>query len=306
MPPYPGSPTLTVAALMRQPRILARELTSIANKRFVADRIFSRGSPDQVAGGAAIFQRSESIYPNKDAEEVGLRAEWPRASWTEALQTAVVRKYGLEVPVTDEAVRRNALDTLMRAQVKLANAVVKFVDTKAMTLLTTDPDRLTVGATADWTTAATDIIFDIAKAQGMVADQDEGYVADTLIVNPAQQLDLIVDKDIRDALLQAGSNISSTVLTGQAAPILGLRQVLVTPQLAAGNVLLVSSGITGTIADEPPEAREGYTTYNPAVGGPVYVKLYRNDNVDETIVRCARFPAMWITDPKSYVHITAA
>ena len=59
MPAYPGSPTLTVDALLKQPRLLARSLTNLVAKRFVADKLFTKGTPEQVAGGAAQYQKSE-------------------------------------------------------------------------------------------------------------------------------------------------------------------------------------------------------------------------------------------------------
>lgn len=308
MPPtYPGgNDRITVEAFLRMPRLISRALTDLVSKRFIADQIFQRGSADQVAGGAALYQRSETIYPDRAAEEVAPRSRYPRTGWTEQLLTAAVHKYGLEVPISDEAKRRNAMDEVARAQRKLANAIVKFVDGVAMGLMLSDPDVLTDTATADWSTASTDIIADIADWRSQILNQDEGYDPDTLIVNPAQELDLITDKDIRDALPREAGG-SSAVITGRAVPILGLRQVLVTPALTAGTVLLVSSNIVGTIADEAPAADENYTTYNP--GGQfatVYVKTYREEGADETIVRGARFPAMWIAEPKSALRATGA
>lgn len=323
---YPGSGvTITVEALLKQPRLLARRLTDLVYQRFIADRIFAQGTADQVAGGAALYQRSESIFPTGAAEEVGVRSEYPRTAWTEAVLAAIVRKYGLEVPIADEAQRRNAMDVIARAQRKLANAVVKFVDTQAMTLLTTDSAVLTGAASGDWTTAATDIISDIAGARKAIFDQNEGYDPDTIIVNPAQELDLITDVDIRNALPREGSAPQPAALTGRAVPILGLTQVLSTPQLSAGTVIILSSGVAGTIADEAPLAGEGYATYRP--GGPapgaapfpavsgnpgaavfptIYVKVYREDSSDESIVRAARFPAMWLSEPKSVYKLTGA
>jgi hypothetical protein len=224
----------------------------------------------------------------------------------------MVRKYGLEVPITDEAKRRNMLDYVARGQRKLANAIVKFVDTLAMSLLLTDSNVITSTASADWTTAGTDIIADIAGWKKLIYDRDEGYEPDTLIVNPAQELDLISDKDIRDALPRENGG-SSSVITGRAVPILGLRQILVTPALTAGTVIIAEAGMVGTIADELPGSDEGYTTYAPgmaAEGGnpyaPIYVKTYREDNRDRTIVRGARFPAMWLAEPKAALRATGA
>jgi hypothetical protein len=305
MPTYPASPTLTVDALLKQPRVLARDLASLAWQRFVADRIFARGTSDMVAGGSAIYQRAESIFPDRDAEEVGVRAEFPRSGWTEALLTAVVRKYGLEVPISFESIRRNQMDQIMRAQIKLSNAVVKFVDTQAMTLLTTDAAVSTSAASGDWTTAATDIVADIANARKVITDQNEGYEGDTMVLNPAQELDLLLDADIRNALPRESST-TNAVMQGRPIPIMGIRQMLVTPQLTAGTVLIMNGGIVGTIADELPDPQEGYVGYTPTGGPSLYAKVYEETNRDEKIVRAARFPAMWIAEPKAAYKITGA
>ena len=303
---YPGgSDRLTVEAYLKRPNYIARALTDLALKRFVADKIFASGTADQVAGGAAIYQKSESIFPTDAALEVGVRAEYPRTGWTEQIFTALVHKYGLEVPISDEARRRNAFDQVARAQRKLANALVKFVDTLAMTTLLADSDVGTTTASADWSTSTTDIIFDIARARNSIDAQDEGYSADTLIVNPAQELDLMADKDIRDAMPREGS--ANMVMSGTPIPILGLTQIVVTNALTAGTVLILESGVCGTIADETPLSDEGYQSYSPgAAQATVYAKTYRNDETDEMIVRGARFPAMWIAEPKAVYKFTSA
>jgi hypothetical protein len=304
---YPGSGvTITVEALLKQPRLIARALTDLVAKRFVADKIFAHGTPEQVAGGAALYQKSESIYPTQPAEEVGVRSGYPRTGWTEAVFAAMVHKYGLEVPISDEAQRRNQMDVVARAQRKLANALTKFVDTTAMTLILGDAAVLTGSASGDWTTAATDIVKDIATAKKAIYDQDEGYEPDTLVVNPSQELDLITDKDIRDALPRENAGQIATV-TGKAVPLLGLSQILVTPQLTAGTALVLNAGVAGTIADEAPLSGEGYVSYAPGPGfATVYTKVYREDETDESIVRAARFPAMWIAEPKAIYKITGA
>ena len=304
-PTYPGGPAMTVDALLNQPRVLVRNLTDLVYQRFVADQIFARGSSEQVQGGVAWYQRSESIFTNRDAEEVAVRAEFPRAAWSEEVRSAFVKKYGLEVPISFEARRRNQIDMVSRAQRKLANALVKMVDTLAMTLLTTDADVLTSAASGDWTTAGTDIIKDLVTARTAIEDQNEGYVPDTLILNPAQNQDLLNDADIRAVLPRESNN--GPVQTGRAPLLLGFDKVLVTPQLAAGTVLVLASKVAGTIADETPDASEGYTSYNPGGGfAPVYVKIRRDDDHDDWIVRCMRLPAMWLSEPKSVYKLTAA
>lgn len=305
--PYPGgSDRVTVEAFLKLPVLISRRLTDIAKKRLVADKIFSKGSPDQLGAGIVLYQESETIYPDRDPDEVTPRSGFIRTGVSEQLQSAYVHEYGLEFVVSDTLKRRQGFDVLRRGQLKIANGLIKLIDTKAMTLLTTSTKVQTFAASGDWTTAATDIIADIAKAKKMIYDKDEGYDPDTLIVNPAQELDLITDKDIRDALPRENGG-SSAVITGAAVPILGLKQILVTPQLAAGTVLVVSSGITGSIADEQPTPDEGYVADNTGnTGSPVLVKIYRPGNERETVVRGYRAPAMWLPEPASSVKITAA
>ncbi|MBA2741950.1 MAG: hypothetical protein H0U46_08060 [Actinobacteria bacterium] len=304
-PTYPGSAEMTVDALLRRPTVLLRNLADLVNQRFVADQIFTRGSSEQVAGGAVWYQRSESLFPNRDVEEVGVRSEFPMAGWSEAVYSAFVKKYGLEVPISFEARRRNQIDIVSRSQRKLANGMVKFVDTLAMSLLTTDPDVNTQVASGDWSTAATDIIADLATARRTVEDQNEGYMADTLVLNPAQNHDLFLDTDIRNALPREAKN--GPIQTGRVMPILGFDKIIITPQLAAGTVLVLTSKVIGTIADESPDSSEGYQSYSPGAGfAPIYMKIYAKEGIDEWRVRVARFPAMWIAEPKSAVKITGA
>lgn len=331
MPTYPGSPQLTVDALLRRPTLIARSLTSLTSKRFIADRIFAHGTPDQVAGGAVWYERSENIYPDRGAEEVGVRSEFPRSGWTEAILSAIVRKYGLEVPISFEAIRRNQLDQVARAERKLANAVTKFVDTTAMSLITSDPAVLTYSAAATWTAASTTIIADIANARKLVDDQDEGYAVDTLVMNGAQELGFITNTNML-SLLPRETQADNPLRNGRAVQVFGIENILVTPQLASGTTLLLMAKVTGTIADEQPDPQEGYVSYDVNAGGgnaqnvqgpggtivnggfgnaaypadfpTVYVKVYEVTGRDEKIVRAARFPAMWLSEPKSAVKIT--
>lgn len=336
MPTYPASPQLTIDALLKQPVVLARALTKLVSKRFVSHILLTRGTPEQVAGGSMVYQRSENIYPDRAAEIVGVRGEWPRSGWTEALLQAAVSKYGLEVPISVESIRRSQLDQIGRATRKLANAVVKQVDTVALAAITGDAAVLTGSAAAAWSTGATTIISDIATAEKAIRDQDEGYVPDVLVLNPAQYIFLLTNTDLRSALPREwdGQAVGAPVLTGRAVPLLGLR-ALETPSLAAGTFLVGQSKLVGTIADEQPDPRENYVSYDPAgdsgnapnadgtglglssraLAGnadysddfaPVFVKTYMVDARDEIIVRAARFPGIAILEPKSFYKGTGA
>lgn len=311
MPPLaPTSPQLSVDVLLKNPEIIRRRLTDLTLKRFVADKVFMKGSPEQVAGGGARYQRTEAIYFDGTApgpvEQVGIRAEFPRAGWSETVLEAAVKAYGLEFPINDLAVRRNSMDMVERGLVKLANSIVRFVDAQAMTLLTdtvTNPLQ-TFAAGGDWTTAATDIIFDLNRARQAIETQEEGYVADTVIVNDAQFADLLNDQAIRDSMPRETRD--SFVQTGVLPNLLGF-DIIRTARLTAGKVVVMNSKIAGTIADEAP-TEGGYSAYQPADPGqaPIWTKQYREENHSDTIVRGVRWPAMWIAEPAAIVVITGA
>lgn len=321
MPVYPYLPhTFTVSDLLKRPAFMARALALLSRQRFVADIIFAHGTPDQVAGGAAMFQRSESLFLDRDAQEVGVRAEFPRSGWTEQVFQAFVRQYGLEVPINDLSRRRNQIDQVQRALVKLANNMVRFVDRQAMQLLTTDPGVQSFAGSGSWAIQATDKVHDIAWAQKLIEDQDQGYVGDTLILHTDQEFELLIDDHIANRMSRESTQ--STIMTGRMMPILGLRYVLRTRQITAGTAIVLNSKMVGTIADEVPTADEGYQTYNPGPNTapdlnapgtanppdsdlpPIYTKIYRQDETSDSVIRGARWPAMWLTDPKSAVLIT--
>jgi hypothetical protein len=284
--------------MLKQPRLLARRLTNIASKRFVADRIFLPGTPDQVAGGAARYQRAQSIYLNRDPQQVATRANFPRAGWSEDLREAAVEQHGLEVPVNALSIRRNAMDQLQRALLLLSNSVVKYVDGMAMSMILADTDVLSDSASASWDTTTTDIIGDIAEAQMQIRQQNEGYDPTIMVINDTQALAMLRNQAIREALPREGRN---QVTTGQVLPILGLEQIIVTPNIPDGTIIIMDR-IAGTIADEAPVPAEGYSTYQPQGDSnlkPVYLKTWEEQGTSDWVIRGARWPAMWLAEPKA-------
>lgn len=301
MPTYPQrTPTLTVAAYLKRPELLTRALSSLTYQRFVADRIFLQGSPESVAGGAVEYQRSESIFPDRPAETTAPRTEFPRASWSESVLTAVVEQHGLEIPINGLAIRRNRIDQLQRGLIKLSNAVVKYVDSMAIDLLLDAAGNTAAGDS--WGTAgnAADNVAEVIQA---VEDLNEGYEVDTLIVNGAQHLALMKDDDLRNA--QPRESSVNAVVTGRIAPFLGLRQIIRTNTIPAGTAILMDSRMGGTIADEQPDPEEGYASFTPSPDHrPVFTKRYKEDRSDDHVIRAVRWPAMWVAEPGAIYKLT--
>lgn len=319
MPTYPNdSPDLTVERWLRDSTMTARALTDLTYKRFAADKLLLRGSPDQVASGSAVYSRSESIFPDRDVRELALRTQYPRTGWSEELKTAVVKKYGLEAPIAYESIRRNSRDQLAIALRKIANSMVRFVDGLAMSMLLNDTDTLGAGASADWSVDSTDIRKDILTARAAIINLDEGYDPQTLVLNPAQEFDIETDTVLADiySAFKNGSSVGATNLVPgtRLATFLGFSQVVVTPALAATNVLVMDASLAGTVADEAPSAGEGYSTFSPGPSGPfgqgdsapVYSKVMDEEETDTKVIRGVRWPAMWLSEPKAIYHMTGA
>ena len=308
MPFASASPTLTVQVLLKQPELLSRELVNLVNKRLVADRLFIKGSSEQVAGGAMRYQELESIYVDDDPAEIAEGADFPLTDWSEAVKTAAVAQYGYAVRITNLAKRRNQRDVIDRGLRKLANRLVRFVDAKAMATIETTSGIQTAGSGAVWTTTSTDIIAEIAKAQEALEIKDNGYAGfegATLVLHPKRRDDLLNNTVLRAALPREVAN--GQIQTGMLAPILGLKEIIFTPQLTESKAVVMDTGIAGVIADEAADPSEGWSAYDPGPGfSPVYVKVEDDGKpAVHTRISAGRWPAMALVQPDAVYVITS-
>lgn len=312
MPTFPGqsgsATQLTLDQMLRQPRLVARDLVNIAAKRFVADRILQRGTPEMVAGGALNYQRDQSIFVNDDPEEAVAPALWPRTTWTEDVRTAAVREYGLEAPILYTSIRRNNMPQLTMAERLIANRTVRFVDKLMFTMLESDADVQTFGAAAVWTLAGTDILADVARAQEMIELQDNGYdgFEGAVLVLHTSHRDVLLNNTVLRNVLPRETN-AGQIQTGMMAPFLGLSEILFSSQITPTLAFVVDRTVAGVIADEAPDAQEGYSAYSPPGSNqaPMYAKVYDEEQNRRKIVSGGRWPAMALIAPKAVVKITA-
>lgn len=295
MPTYPsGGPTYTVSAMLKQPRLQARRISDLTHDRFISDLILARGNAEQVAGGVARYQRAESKFANRDPKTTATRTEFPRATWTEDLRTAAVEQHGLEIPINGLTIRRSAMDQMERAQLKLANSLVRFVDGLMVDAFLADPDIDTLTG-AGWDTDGR-AFLDVATARKVIREENEGYDADVMVIHEDQHLDLLTDEKLQAAMPR--ESVVNPQMTGMVAPFAGLSRIYVTADTRLqGKAIVMQSKVVGTIADEMPVAEEGYSTYQPQVGPPVHVKVYDENPSSDKIVRAVRWPAIWIAEP---------
>lgn len=310
MPYASSSPTQTVQVLLKNPEILSRDLVNLVYKRLITDKLCVKGSPEQVAGGAMRYQELESIFVDDDPVEIAEGADFPLTDWSETTKSALVKQYGFGVRITNLSIRRNQRDMVERGLRKLANRLVKYIDTKTVTALgdtTTYPAIQTQTASAAWATVSTDIIADIASAQSKLETKDNGYAGfdgATLVLNTAKRDALLNNTGLRAALPRETMN--GQIQSGMVAPFLGLKEILFTPQVATGTALLLDTGTAATIADETADPTEGWASFDPGPGfSPIHVKV--EDDGKPSVhkrIYAGRWPAIAVVQPDAIVKIT--
>lgn len=294
MPPSPptiSADKLTLSVFLQNPAVVQRTLEALTSQRFIADQIFNAGPPAD--GGAVVYDQltAQNLFTLRDVQEVRPGSEFPIVNGEEPNPLiALVAKYGGDAVFTYEQVRRNRKDVKKRELIRLRNTIIRKVDLLAIATLDAAPIQ-TQSASGDWTTAATDIILDIETAKSKLDAIDMGYEADTVLLNPAQALDIRADADIRLALPR--ENRANNLIDRSAADLnglLGIPKWFVTNRVAAGTVRVLDSRFAGFISDEI----------------QAYTRIMDEEIKERWRVRAARVPTMGITDPKSVVKITGS
>lgn len=284
-PSIDGQGRITVEQFLRQPSRVQRVITDLTNERFLAERIFSSGDAQ---GGAVIYDQvtASELYTDRDVQAIEPGSNFPIVTSGEgAPKVAAVTKWGGAAVMTYEAVRRDSRDTLNRELTKLRNTIVRKVDTVAIAALDAAPINTDVGT--DWSDGtAGNPIVDIATAQSIIDDADMGYVTDTVIANPAQRVDLLTRKDVRDSLPREGT-AANPIASGQFQGFMGLTWYF-TNRVPAGTAYFLSSTMAGSLRDEL----------------PLYSRVINQEERERWLVQAARVTVPIVTDPKAVLKMT--
>src|SRR5437764_13589765 len=110
--PYPPAPPtlsgdlVTISRLLTSPTLLLRRLRTLAELRFVSDRILT--ARYRSSGGAILYEQSEPIVNTRAVEAVAPGSEYPRDTPGAGTATlSAVSKWGQAVPLTDEQLKRS-------------------------------------------------------------------------------------------------------------------------------------------------------------------------------------------------------
>jgi hypothetical protein len=195
---YPPAPAtlsgdaLTISRFLANPTLVARRLRTIADQRFIADRLLT--GRFVASGGAILYETGETIYTDRAPEAVAPGSNYPQTPVSEGTASlAKTVKWGEDVPITDEVIKRRQMDPVNRAFIKLVNQMVKTVDGISMSAVTSAVTQSTA-ALASWASGApAQIMRDIARAKASIIALNQGYDPDLLVVDDLTYANIISD-----------------------------------------------------------------------------------------------------------------
>lgn len=189
---YPPAPAtidlqtqlLEIHQLLRSPARINRRLRTIADQRYVSDRILTRRL--RTSGGAILYETGESIFNDREIEAVAPGAEYPRDTPSSPLANlAAVKKWGQAVFMADETLKRSVRmgDELDIALRKVVNTVVRKVDRLSTAAIASNVTAAHA-AIAPWSDDTNARIFrDIELAAAQVVDLNEAFNPDTILMS---------------------------------------------------------------------------------------------------------------------------
>lgn len=274
--------TVTISRFLNNPAVVERRLRTLVENRFIADVLLS--GRYEVSGGALLYEQSEGIYTDNAPEAVNAGAEYPRSSATPgAAALAGVVKWGQDVPITDEHVKRFGRRAVDVALQKITNFVVKQVDSVALAVIAAAVTQ-THAAAVPWSTIATaDPLLDLMTAKATILATDQGYDADVAVMSDLNYARLIANPKIISGLARESN--TSVTMTGDVLNIAGLRILSTNNLPVAATCFVLDTTMTGGLGYERLESPEYQG--DPANGVESWIRRDPQAN-DQWIVRGRR------------------
>ncbi|ODA90227.1 hypothetical protein ATY41_10725 [Leifsonia xyli subsp. xyli] len=299
----PAAPTIsgdavTISRFLNDPTLIARRLRTILEQRFIADSLLT--GRYSVSGGAVQYETGEPIYTTDTPRAVTPGSEYPlTGAPTGVASIAKTVKWGQDTIVTDESISRQKMQPVNRALTKLGNQNVKYVDSIALSAISSAVTQTTAAAAA-WTSATAAQIFkDVALAKANIVALNQGYEPDTVVVSDLAWANAL-SAFVASGYLSRENAAQNPTLTGDFPVINGLRW-LVTPNLPTANTALVlDSTVLGGMADE----NIGGPGYASTDGIGVEVKSIREDENDQYRLRARRVTVPIVVEPAAGWKLT--
>lgn len=300
----PAAPTisnnvLTISRFLNSPTVVQRRLRDIAANRFIADVLLS--GRYEASGGSLLYEQTESQYTDRAPEVVAPGGEYPRSSATPGpAALAGVSKWGQDVPITDEHIKRYGRRAVDVALLKVRNYLVRQVDSVSLVAIGAAVTQ-TQAAADTWAGASRDILLDIMLAKAKIEGHDQGYEADTLVTTDEGYARMVADQKIISGLARERGVGMTVTETGDIVSIGGLR-ILPTNNLPTGvKALAVDSTMLGGLAYERLESPEYQG--DPANGIESWIRRDPDAN-DQWLVRGRRPVVPVVQEPLAGAVVT--
>ena len=284
--------TEQIHQLLKSQPAIARRVRALAEQKFIADAMLT--GKFKSVGGAVLYENGDPIFAPDDPEAIQPGGEYPRSQVTAGdLAAARVDKWGRDMPITDESIKRRGIDVVNRAFSQMISRMVKFVDSAALGVVASKVTT-TSAAVAAWTTAAA-VVESVEMAKARAEESGEGHVLDTIVLKPTAYAKVMA------LFLAAGflpREASNPLITGAWPQVLDLTW-LRSPNVPTAAPLLVDTDELGGMADED-LGGPGYTKALPGIE----VKSIRKDDNDSYLLRTRRVTVPVVTDATAGVTIT--
>lgn len=299
----PASPTLsgdtvTISRFLQSPTLVARRLRTLLEQRYIADALLS--GRFVVSGGAIQYETGETIFSADDPRAVAAGSEYPLTTLgTGTASITKTVKWGQDALVTDEAIKRQQMGPVNRGLTKLANQNVKYVDSVALSAITSAVTA-SAAAAADWSVAtAEQILTDVGLAKANIIALNQGYDPNAVVIDDINWMYAMI-RFAAAGLVPKETAEQNVVLTGNFPIILGMRW-MATPNIPTVNTAIVADTTQlGGMADED-LGGPGYVNVN---GVGVETKVIRDDGEDQWRLRARRVTVPVVVEPAAARKIT--
>jgi len=305
--------TEQISYFLKSPNLIRKRLQDLTAQHFIAD--FLLQAHYEAVGGAILYETGEVLFPADAPEAVAPGGEYKLISMTRGeIAAAKTVKWGFDTPVTDEEISRDRFQPVERALTKLANGMVKQVDSVALGVIAAKATT-TFASLAPWTGnasaapstgAAIDagaIIDSVLQADATASQEyiEFGtYDYDTVIVTPLQFAKIAGSFLKANSLPREAGN--PIVNSGVLQNYLGKNWVT-SKYTPTTNPILVDTDMLGGMADENIQS-PGYSTTNQAGAPGVQAKSIREEKSDKWLLRCRRVTVPVVTDYRAAITIT--
>lgn len=301
-PPTISGDNITISRFLNNPTAVMRRLRTLTEARFISDVILT--GRYQVAGGSLQYEQSESIYTQKPPEAVTPGAEYPRspaAPGTAAL--AAVTKWGQDVPITDEHVGRYGRRAVDVALVKIANYIIRQVDTVSLAVIAAAVTNTAAAVGGGgWAGASADPLLDLMLAAAAIRGLDQGYDPDIAVMSDVSFARMVSNSKIIAGLARETGTSPTRAGIAAVQEIAGLTPLPTNNLPVATTVFVVDSTMFGGLGYEriPSPEYQG----DPANGVESWIRRDPSAN-DAWIVRGRRPVVPVVQEPGAGYKITA-